>query len=201
MALTPSNPRIMSPAWGGSIKLTPSNSPFHKNTAHRSPVKSSRNDANLALKQVIGATIGSANAFDSLPSGHCFAFTAGAAAVIATVEDGHIVSQRFYRARPATTPLNPSSSVYGGPSTPSQNESRSRAAAALRDGGLGGSPLASPATDWSESPSNKAWSAKERIKAATCLSFSPDGKFLAVGEVLHPSQCCSSHPLTIPDGL
>lgn len=184
MSLTPSNSRMMSPAWGGSIKLTPSNnSPFLKTTPLRSPVKAQRSEASLALKQVIGTTAGSANAFDSLSSGKAFAFTAGAAAVVATVDDEQNVSQRFYRARPTTNPLNPSSSVYGGPSTPTQNESRNRTAASLRDAGLGVSPLASPANDWSDSPANRTWTVKERIKAATCVSFSPDGKFLAVGEV------------------
>ncbi|KAF1999107.1 WD repeat protein-like protein [Amniculicola lignicola CBS 123094] len=185
MALTPSNSRMMSP-WGnslhGSIKLTPSNSPYPKNTPLRSPVKTSRADVSLSLKQVIGTTTNSANAFDGVPSGRSFAFTAGAAAVIATVDDEQRVSQRFYRARPTTNPLNPSSSIYGGPSTPTQNESRNRTAASLREAGLGGSPMASPGGDWSDSPMGKAWTAKERIKAATCVSFSPDGKFLAVGE-------------------
>ncbi|KAF2865313.1 WD domain-containing protein [Massariosphaeria phaeospora] len=184
MSLTPSNSRMMSPAWGG-IKLTPSPSPFLKsmNTPLRSPVKPSRLEASLALKQVIGTTTSSANAFDSLSAGRSFAFTAGAAAVLATVDEQQRVSQRFYRARPTTNPLNPSASVYGGPSTPTQNESRNRMAASLRDAGVGtASSLASPAHEWADSPSSKSWTARERIKAATCVSLSPDGKFLAVGE-------------------
>ncbi|KAF2470553.1 WD40 repeat-like protein [Lindgomyces ingoldianus] len=181
MSLTPSNPRMMSP-WGGSVKLTPSNSPFVKTTPLRSPIKPSRAEVNLSLKQVIGTTASSANAFDSLPSGRCFGFTAGAAAVIATVDAHQQLTQRFYRARPTTNPLNPSSSVYGGPSTPTQNESRNRTAASLRDAGIGASSLASPANDWADSPGCRTWTARERIKAATCVSFSPDGKFLAIGE-------------------
>jgi hypothetical protein len=179
---TPTNARMMSPAWG-SIKLTPSPSPFLKTTPLRSPVKPPRAEASLALRHVIGTTTNSANAFDSLSSARSFAFCAGAAAVLATVDEEHHVSQRFYRARPTTNPINPSASVYGGPSTPTQNESRNRTAASLRDAGIGGSPLASPAHDWSDSPSSKGWSARDRIKAATCVSFSPDGKLLAVGEV------------------
>ncbi|KAF2017418.1 WD repeat protein-like protein [Aaosphaeria arxii CBS 175.79] len=183
MSLTPSNARMMSPAWAGSIKLTPANSPLAKNTPLRSPIKTSRGpEATLTLKQVIGTTACSANAFDSLPAANSFAFTAGAAAVVATVDSERNVTQRFYRARPTTNPLNPSASVYGGPSTPTQNESRNRTAASLRDAGIGASPLASPATEWADSPSNRTWTAKERIKAATCVSFSPDGKYLAVGE-------------------
>ena len=189
MSLTPSNSRMMSPAWGGSIKLTPSNSPYTKHTPLRSPIKLSRPEASLALKQVIGTTTSSANAFDSLVSGRSFAFTAGAAAVVATIDDKQNVSQRFFRARPTTIPLNSSASVYGGPATPTQNEGRNRTAASLRDAGIGASPLASPAVDWTDSPGNRTWTARERIKAATCLSFSPDGKFLAVGEVLQLPFC------------
>jgi hypothetical protein len=184
MSLTPNNPRMMSPALGPGIKLNPSPSPFLKNAPLRSPVKPTRADVSLALRQVVGTTASSANAFDSLPSAQSFAYTAGAAAVIATVGDQHHVSQRFFRARPTTNPINASASIYGGPSTPTQNESRNRAAASLRDAGYGASPLASPALhDWADSPSSKAWTTKEKIKAATCVSFSPDGKYLAVGEV------------------
>lgn len=102
--------------------------------------------------------------------------------MLASVDDQHRVSQRFYRARPTANPINPSGSVYGGPATPTQNESRNRTAATLREAGIGASPLASPAVDWSDSPGNKNWNVRDRIKAATCVSFSPNGKFLAVGE-------------------
>ena len=187
MSLTPNHPRVMSPAWGAGIRLTPSPSPY-KNTPLRSPNKSHRAEASLALRQVLGNTVSSANSFDSLPSGCSFAFCAGAAAVLATVDDEQNVSQRFFRARPTTNPINPSASIYGGPCTPTQNESRNRTASSLREAGLGATPTASPANDWSDSPGGKSWSTRERIKAATCVSFSPDGKLLAVGEVSVPGQ-------------
>lgn len=186
MSLTPTNTRMMRDAGlGAGIKLTPTASPFTTvKTNPRSPVKAARAEATLALRTVIGTTTSTANAFDSLPAARCFAYTAGAAAVIATVDDQHNISQRFYRARPTTNPINSSSSVYGGPATPTQNESRNRTAAALREVSLGASPYASPATnDWNDSPNARAWNAREKIRAATCVSFSPDGKFLAVGEV------------------
>ncbi|EDU48249.1 WD40 repeat protein [Pyrenophora tritici-repentis] len=181
MSLTPSSSRV-SPAIGSGIKLNPSPSPFFK-TALRSPVKAGRAEANLALRQVIGTTTNSPNAFDSLPSGSTFGYTAGAAAVIASIDDQGHVTQRFYRARPTTNPINPSASIYGGPSTPTQNESRNRTTLSLRDPGLGASPLPSPGgQDWADSPSNRAWTMKDKIKAATCVSFSPDAKYFAVGE-------------------
>ncbi|KAF2460631.1 WD domain-containing protein, partial [Lineolata rhizophorae] len=195
---TPSHPRLSTPSAGG-LRLTPSNSPYPKTLAARSPVKlaaagtaassaslssrDARPELALALRRVIGTTAGSANAFASLPSEGAFAFTAGAAAVVASVDETtRHVSQRFYRARPTAAPVNPSSSVYG-LSTPSNSslDVRSRAANGMRDAGAGISPFGSPAPDWVDSPS-RAWTARERIKAATCVSFSPDGKFLAVGE-------------------
>ena len=186
MSLTPANSR-MSPAMG-SIKLNPSPSPFFKSTP-RSPIKAGRAEVNLALRQVIGTTTNSANGFDSLPSGNSFGYTAGAAAVIATIDaEGH-VTQRFFRARPTTNPINPSASIYGGPSTPTQNEGRNRTAVSLRESGFGVSPLPSPGLhEWGDSPGGRAWTMKEKIKAATCVSFSPDGKFFAVGEVRRASK-------------
>ncbi|KAF2639326.1 WD repeat protein-like protein [Massarina eburnea CBS 473.64] len=178
MSLTPSNPRMS----GGSVRLTPSPSPYQKNTPLRSPTKSQRTEASLALRQAIGTTTNSANAFDSVSSARSFAFCAGAAAVMATVDEEHHVSQRFFRARPTVIPINGSASVYGGPPTPTQNESRNRTAASLRDTPIGGSPLAAPANDKGDSTNNKAWLTRDRIKAATCVAFSADGKFLAVGE-------------------
>jgi hypothetical protein len=187
MSLTPSNARMRDATLGAGLKLTPTPSPFTNPRANvRSPVKAARAEATLTLRTVIGTTTRTANAFDSLPSARCFAYTAGTAAVVATVDDQHNISQRFYRARPTTNPINSSSSIYGGPSTPTQNESRNRAAASLRDVSIGASSLASPAlNDWNDSPNNRAWTAREKIKAATCVAFSPDGKFLAVGEVRH----------------
>jgi hypothetical protein len=182
MALTPSNPRLSTTPWG--LRLTPSNSPFSK----ASPVKSSkisRGDAGLALRHVIGTTANSANAIDTLPSSNSLAFTAGAAAVIATFEDDLTFTQRFYRARPTAIPLNPSPTVYE-PSTPTNTPSdlRRRTAVVVRDSTGGGSPFATPGTsDASDAAGGRTWAARERVKAATCVSFSPDGKYLAIGEV------------------
>lgn len=185
MSLTPSNSR-MSPAVGSGIKLTASPSPFYKATPRASPVKQARAEVNLSLRQVIGTTTNSPNAFDSLPSGSTFGYAAGAAAVIAAIDDRGHVTQRFYRARPATNPINPSASIYGGPSTPTQNESRNRTAVSLRDASFGASSASSPSSqDWADSPNNKAWTTRDKIKAATCVSFSPDGKYFAVGEASH----------------
>ena len=53
----------------------------------------------------------------------------------------------------------------------------------MRDQGIGGSsPLGTPGRDWSDSPGGKSATAKDRVKAATSVALSPNGKWLAVGE-------------------
>jgi len=92
---------------------------------------------------------------------------------------GEHYSQRFYRARPSAVPVYAVSPVTHASSTPNStpkaNDSRNRAAASPRDSLYG-------ALDWSDSPSSKTWTSRERIKAATCLALSRDGRYLAVGE-------------------
>ncbi len=176
MSFTPSHSKMTTATWGA--RLTPSNGSI------RSPIKFTRNDLQISLKQIIGTTVNSANALDSLPSGQSFAFVAGAAAILATVDDNFRITQRFFRARPTACALNGTTSVYDpGVPTSSSVEPRTRTAAALRDAGLGMNAFGSPTPDWGESPSSRSWTSKERVKAATSVSLSSDGKYLAVGEV------------------
>ena len=89
------------------------------------------------------------------------------------------VTQKFFRARPAAVPVNPAFSFYN-PSTPTGTpEQRHSTPKGLRDSGVG--PLLG--TPGFEGAENKSWTAKGRTKAATSVALSPDGKFLAVGEV------------------
>lgn len=181
MALTPSQSRMNNSVW--SLRQTPSNSPFSRSSTVKTPNKSARADAGLSLKHVIGTTANSANAIATHPPSRSLAFTAGAAAVLATFDSNLSITQRFYRARPTAIPLNPTPIVYA-PSTPLTPgaELRTRTAATLRDAGAGISPFGTPTGEWADSPGGKPWSARERVKAATCVSLSPDGKYLAVGE-------------------
>lgn len=168
MASTPSNNRL---------RLTPSNSPFLQRPS-RSPIRprAFAHDSRLSLKRVIGTTCTSPTGFDTVHSS--FAYVAGGAVVVVDVRGEHY-SQRFYRARPTAVPIYSISPVPHAPSTPNStpkaNDSRNRAAASPRDSFYG-------QLDWSDSPSSKTWTSRERIKAATCLALSRDGKYLAVGE-------------------
>ncbi|UKZ82068.1 hypothetical protein TrVFT333_009852 [Trichoderma virens FT-333] len=168
MTATPSSNRL---------KLTPSNSPFLTSRRPRSPLRGRPVfESRLSLKRVVGTTCRSPTAFDAV--GTSFAYTAGGAVVVVNV-DADQYTQRFYRARPNVASLYAAS--QNGPSTPTTtttapkaNDSRNRSAANYRD--------SHGAPDWVDGSLPRTWTSRERIKAATCLSLSPDGKYLAVGE-------------------
>ena len=189
---TPANSRMSTAPW---TRLTPSNSPFNRSTPSKPQgAKASKNDAGLSLRHVIGTTASAANSIDTLPASNSLAFTAGAAAVLATFNESLGFTQRFYRARPTAVPLNSSPIIYE-PSTPTGGaDLRRRTAVFTRDLGTPGSPL-TPSLQDLDSPGGggKSWTAKERVKAATCVSFSPDGKYLAIGEVSVALSICRSH--------
>jgi hypothetical protein len=179
MTLTPTNPRMSAGPW--NLRITPSGHPSPR-TATKSTNKTNRNNAELSLRHVIGTTASSPNSIDTLPSKRLLGFTAGAAAVICSFDEKLKLTQRFYRARPTAVPLNPTPTVYG-PSTPSGATAEFRSRTTIRESGVGITAFSPGASEWSDSPGGKTWTARERVKAATCVSFSPDGKYLAVGEV------------------
>ncbi len=184
MSFTPSNSRIFGANTGLGLKLTPSNSPYPRTP--RSPHKS-RSTYELSLRRIIGTTVCSPVGFDCLSSSKIFAYVAGASAVVIHLDDNLEPSQHFFRARPTAVPSVTVNDPSGAPSTPKNtaNDSRNRSVVSLRETVTGHSP-ATPyqaQLDWSDSPSSKTWTSRERIKAATCLSISKDGRFLAVGEV------------------
>jgi len=185
MSLTPSNPRTFAANTGLGIKLTPTNSPYPRTP--RSPHKRrSFYESGLSLKRIIGTTVSSPTGFDSLPSGRIFAYVAGAAVVVVQLEEDLHYSQRFFRAHPTAIPVLPANSASITPSTSinTANDSRNRTVASLRESSIGFSP-STPTNSrpvWNDSPLSKTWTSRERIKAATCLSISRDGRFLAVGE-------------------
>ena len=159
------------------LRLTPSNSP-HLSRSVRSPLRGRHQsyESRLSLKRVVGSTCSAPTGFDCAQSS--FAYVAGGAVVVVDV-DGDQYSQRFYRARPSAVPIHATSPRDYTPSnstpTPKANDSRNRVAPGLRDSGYG-------MYEWSDSPSGRTWTSRERIKAATCLALSREAKFLAVGE-------------------
>ncbi|KAI9820645.1 MAG: hypothetical protein M1827_005014 [Pycnora praestabilis] len=183
MAVNPSTFRTNATNAALGPKITPSSSPYHRNMGTKTQSRMMRQDIELSLRRVIGTTTSSASGFDSLASARTFAYTAGSAVILASLDEDLHVTQRFFRARPTATPVNSTAySIHS--STPGSipHDSRNRTATSLKDSGIGHSPMGSPFGELGDTPSSKTWTARERIKAATCVSLSQDGKFLAVGE-------------------
>ncbi|KAJ2974118.1 hypothetical protein NUW58_g8758 [Xylaria curta] len=157
------------------LRLTPASSPFlprPSRSPHRGRIPQLC-DSRLSLKRVIGTTCVSPTGFDTVKSS--FAYIAGGAAVVVDV-DGDNYGQRFFRARPTAVPIYSTPALPYSTSTPSipkANDSRNRMS--LRESAFGSSDLV-------DSPTSKTWTSRERIKAATCLALSKEGRFLAVGE-------------------
>ncbi|KOS21713.1 Mitogen-activated protein kinase-binding protein 1 [Escovopsis weberi] len=134
-------------------------------------------DSLLCLKRIVGTTCRSPTAFDTVNSS--FAYTAGGAVVVVDV-DGDRYAQRFYRARPTATPTWSVTVSQSSPSsttpTPKPSDSRTRASLG-RD-----SHTSSASESWTDPGGSRTWTSRERIKSATCLALSREGKYLAVGE-------------------
>jgi hypothetical protein len=194
MSFTPSNPRTFGANTGHGLKLTPANSPYARTP--RSPQRG-RQQYELSLRRIIGTTLCSPVGFDSLPTSRIFAYIAGASAVVVQLNEALEPTQRFFRARPTAVPAIASIDPVTAPSTPKNtaNDSKNRTAASLRETIAGFSPTTpySTASEWSDSPTSKTWASRERIKAATCVSISRDGRFLAVGEVSRHHLCGNRH--------
>lgn len=132
----------------------------------------------LSLKSVIGTTTSSNNAFDCLPEHHVFAYCAGPAVILSHVDESFNVTQRLFRARPNTAPINASQSFYS-PNTPPTTPIRSRHGSPLKESIPGGLGAASGYTTGSPGGVKAATLNRE----ATCISLSRGNRFLAVGEV------------------
>lgn len=171
-----------------SLKITPANSPVLKPASNsRNQYKSASYLTTLSLQTVIGTTTSSSNGFSYHEPSRSFALCAGSAAVLAELDEDLSVSQRFFRARPTATSVNPVLSFYNPPGPPTTPESRLRPPqASLRLSTSANSPIFSNspnAAEWAESVASKSWTSRERIKAVTSVSLSPNGRFLAAGEV------------------
>ncbi|PNS16779.1 Mitogen-activated protein kinase-binding protein 1 [Sphaceloma murrayae] len=156
---------------------TPSRpSPITRLSAPRSPTKSSvKSELSLSLSHIIGSTCSSSLRFSLDAASSSFAYAAGAAVVLATVDPDLHVEQRFFRAaaQAVARPMAPGGGIVG---TPIREEMRR-----LGGGGRGreGSPFGAP-VEMEGSP--VTGHAKDRVKAATAVALARGGKWLAVGE-------------------
>ena len=166
----------------GPPRLTPRGSPsaFAKSINARSPDTTLPEEQCLVLKRANGHTINGHSGFDCLESHHCYAYVAGACAILVRADGALKTTQKCYR----ITPLSHSNTFNAGSDSPLGNPaSRARPSALSREIFFTGSPSASPQYAAGDS-SNRATAGRERVKATTCVSLSPDGNLLAVGEVI-----------------
>ena len=166
--------RVNSPA-AASLRGSPGITPSLKTQSNPTP-RVQQPPVVLQLDHVIGTTTKSSSGLSSCLETNSFAYCAGSVAVLADIDEYGTVTRRYYRARPAAIALNASSSYY---STPSSTPTRKRR------------PLVTPKKDQEnptlgrslrEDDNAKTWTARERIKSIRCVSLSPNGRLLAVGE-------------------
>ena len=169
---------------GVSLKITSANSPVLK-PATRSPNKPSLYQSTLSLQTVVGTTTVNPNGFSCHEPTKSFALCAGSAAILAELDTDLKISQRFFRARPTAAGVNPVPSFYNTSSTPPATpDPRTRTLQSATRSFISGSIYAgSPGGEWAETNGSRTWTSRERIKAITCVSISPNGRLLAVGEV------------------
>ncbi|MCJ1388416.1 hypothetical protein MMC18_001263 [Xylographa bjoerkii] len=134
----------------------------------------------LTLKSIIGTTTYSSRGFDCNTATSSFATCAGSAAIVTSVDNEFKVTQKFFRARHG--PLAPHSAssnhdIQGASSTP---EPRNHLVGSLRRKTFGIGSARSPQVDQGVSPGRA--SIRQKTRAASCVSLSSDGQFLAVGE-------------------
>ncbi|ODH51830.1 hypothetical protein GX48_02074 [Paracoccidioides brasiliensis] len=168
-------------ALGASLKLTPSNSPVVKPATR--PAHKPSHHSTLSLQTVIGTTTSNPNGFSFHEPTKTFALCAGSATILAEVDGDLNVSQRFFRARPTAAPVNPVQSFYNTSTPPTTPDTRTRSFQPVgRQPNIHGALYASsPNAEWAETNGSRTWSSRERIKAVTCVSISPNGRYLATG--------------------
>ena len=161
--------------------LTPTSSPSFKPTIRPSH-KQASHSSTLSLETVLGSTTSSPCGFDCLPSSRLFAYCAASSVVLGRAEDDFSITRRYFRANPTASSINPAVSFYNSPTPVAHPETRGRS--------LASSKTVNGATtqftgDRADTAASRALNSRDRIKASTSVSLSPDGKLLAVGEV-----CC-----------
>ena len=168
-----------------SLQITPRSSPAPRISSAistKSPIKSIREEQQyLLLKQVIGTTVSSNTSVACVSSSRIVAYIAGAVAVVTTIDEEGRSTQHTFRATPSTIGSN----LQSQPESPAParvlQPQRGKLSTNFRESSPGLS-IAGPFSDVSESPSSRGAALRCRVKPITCISLSPDCKWIAVGE-------------------
>lgn len=165
-----------------SLRNTPNSSPVTSKAISgplRKPPRPA--DVTLQLQRVIGTTTNNPSGLTCCPETNTYAYCAGAVAVLAKLEPNNgSPSHRYFKARPTAPSLNPPISYYENSpaSTPSKRRTSTFTPRKGQDDYGGGSF----GREWLDESVGQTWTARERIKSASCVSLSRDGRWLAVGE-------------------
>ncbi|KIW12169.1 hypothetical protein PV08_09444 [Exophiala spinifera] len=163
-----------------SLRATPTGSPVLAKTPSGINRKPRSTDITLQLQRVIGTTTNSPNGLACCAPTNTYAYCAGAVAVLARLEPDNTPSHRYFKARPTAHSLHPPTSHYD--SSPATTPSKRRTTTFTprkRQGDFAGGTLG---RDWLDESGSQTWTARERIKSASCVALSQDGRWLAVGE-------------------
>lgn len=134
----------------------------------------------LVLESVIGSTVFSNNAL-SAADANSFAFCAGSFVVLAVINEQLGFDQRLISVKPDALPIQATPTYYN-PATPTKaTGTRSYVNLPFKDDAPFGTAL-SPPIDHNTDFHGRA-KATCRSRNLSCLSLSPSGKFLTVGEV------------------
>ena len=89
-------------------------------------------------------------------------------------------THRYFKARPTAPSVNPSTSYYE--SSPATTPSKRRVSAFTPRKGVEEYTSSAFGREWSDDATGQTWTARERIKTASCVALSRDGQWFAVGE-------------------
>lgn len=180
MASTPISSKACTSNCTPAARLTPSTSFNNPSKTSRTQRKTRSQYAHsLSLRKIIGNTVNNPLCFSCDEASQKIAYSAGATVVVLEGQNNYR-QQTFYRAKStAVTQSFTTTSAFGSPST----SSRIRSNRTSRESEAPATPGSGTSGGQSDSPTSKNWSSREKIKPVTCLSLSPGGQYLAVGEV------------------
>ena len=166
----------------GRWRITSTNDPAKD---YHSPTKATSDRLSgfsLTLKTVLGTTTLSPTCFDCIPDASSFVTCAGSVAVLSHADENFDLTHKFFRSSPVTSAAH-TSSQYENSMTVNRLETHSRQVVTVRNS-VHGAKVARASVTVNNSPKGtNRGDLLQRTKAITCVSLSPDGKCLAVGEV------------------
>ena len=102
--------------------------------------------------------------------------------VLATIDQSGNVSQRFVKARPNAGSVHPVESYYDSSTGDIAPTNSRRSVLPTKSLVVAAGATGSPRSEWFDDSNSRTLTARDRVKAISAVSFSSNGKFLAVGE-------------------